>query len=254
MVLAASLVLVPVKAVSTDLADHWAAEVVTRWQDNNLIKGYPDGTFRPDNQVTRAEFVTMMNNALGFTEEGHANFTDVSTDDWFYKAVSIAAAKGYCSGYEDGSFHPNSTITRQEAAVMIARAMSLEGERSGLSKFTDAADIAGWAEDGIAGVLEAGCMSGYPDGSFAPGRSITRAEAVASLDRVMGELPEKDEEEEEEEEAGGEEQKPDDGGESQKPDDGGESQKPDDGGEDKPGDGGGHGGGIGGDNETEILP
>lgn len=186
MALAAALAFSPVQAfaASSDIAGHWAEDVITQWENAGMISGYEDGTFRPNNSVTRAEFVIMMNNALGLTEAGEVSFSDVQPGNWFYNAVAIAVAAGYCSGYEDGTFKPSATITRAEAAVMIANAAGLEQDATGAAGFTDS--IPAWAQGSVGAVVKAGFMSGYPDGTFAANQSITRAEAVSSLNRVIG--------------------------------------------------------------------
>ena len=186
MALAAALAFSPVQAfaASSDIAGHWAEDVITQWENAGMISGYEDGTFRPNNSVTRAEFVIMMNNALGLTETGEVSFSDVQPGNWFYNAVAIAVAAGYCSGYEDGTFKPSATITRAEAAVMIANAAGLEQDATGAAGFTDS--IPAWAQGSVGAVVNAGFMSGYPDGTFAANQSITRAEAVSSLNRVIG--------------------------------------------------------------------
>ncbi len=188
MALAAVLAISPmqVMAASNDLNGHWAEKVITEWQDKGLIKGYADGSFKPNNNVTRAEFVIMMNNALGFEDAEDISFGDVKPGDWYYNAVAKAVAAGYSKGYADGTFKPGATITRAEAAVMIANAAGLEADETGAEGFTDAYAIPSWAKGSIGAAVNAGFMSGYTDGSFGAAKSITRAEAVSSLNRVMG--------------------------------------------------------------------
>lgn len=93
---------VPAMAAPSDIAGHWAESVITQWQSKGLIQGYEDGTFKPGNTITRAEFVTLMNNAKGFWSEGSINFSDVKNGSWFYSAVARAVAAGYVKGYSDG--------------------------------------------------------------------------------------------------------------------------------------------------------
>ena len=172
-------------ASSGDLTGHWAEKVITQWQEKGLIKGYSDGVFKPNNKITLSEFVTIMNNALGFEDVAPLNFTDTVAGNWYYKAVAKAVAAGYVKGYQDGTFRPNNTITRAEASVMIATAMKLSNRGSVAEDFTAAADLPGWAKGSIGAIVEAQYMSGYPDGSFGAKKSITRAEAVSALNRVM---------------------------------------------------------------------
>ena len=177
---------VPAMAAPSDIAGHWAESVITQWQSKGLIQGYEDGTFKPGNTITRAEFVTLMNNAKGFWSEGGINFSDVKNGSWFYSAVARAVAAGYVKGYSDGSFKPNNTITRAEAAVMIANTAKLSANEAGAYRFTDIGSIPAWARGSVGAVVAAGYMTGYPDGSFDANASISRAEAVSSLNRMLG--------------------------------------------------------------------
>ena len=177
---------VPAMAAPSDIAGHWAESVITQWQNKGLIQGYEDGTFKPGNTITRAEFVTLMNNAKGFWSEGSINFSDVKNGSWFYSAVARAVAAGYVKGYSDGSFKPGNTITRAEAAVMIANAARLSANEAGAYRFTDVGSIPAWARGSVGAVVAAGYMTGYPDGSFDANASISRAEAVSSLNRMLG--------------------------------------------------------------------
>ena len=184
MALAAVLAFAPVTVFgATDTANHWANAEISDWESKGLIKGYEDGTFKADNSVSRAEFVTMMNNVLKNDAEGTVSFTDVKETDWFYQAVAAAVNAGYCNGYEDGTFKPSATISRAEAAVMIANAMGLEQDAAGAEGFSD--EIPVWAVGSVGAVVKAGYMSGYPDGTFGAAKSITRAEAVSFLNRVL---------------------------------------------------------------------
>lgn len=155
---------VPAMAAPSDIAGHWAESVITQWQSKGLIQGYEDGTFKPGNTITRAEFVTLMNNAKGFWSEGSINFSDVKNGSWFYSAVARAVAAGYVKGYSDGSFKPNNTITRAEAAVMIANAARLSANEAGAYRFTDIGSIPAWARGSVGAVVAVGYMTGYPDG------------------------------------------------------------------------------------------
>lgn len=177
---------VPAMAATNDLQGHWAEPTITEWQKKGLIQGYEDGSFKPNSSITRAEFIVLTNNAKGFTEEAKISFLDVKDGDWFYSAVAKAVAANYVKGYEDGTFHPNQTITRAEAAVILANITGLDANAAGADSFTDAAQIPAWAKGSIGAAAAAGYMSGYPDGSFGASAPITRAEAVSSLNRVLG--------------------------------------------------------------------
>ena len=131
-------------APAPDIDGHWAELQIEYMMSKDIVGGYPDGTFKPGNTITRAEFMKIVNHAGGFTAAGAKTFTDVSAADWYAPEVAKAAAAGYISGYPDGSMRPNANSSRQEAAMMIAKVSQLDGSAAAdLSKFSDAAEIAG---------------------------------------------------------------------------------------------------------------
>ena len=148
------------------------------------IKGYPDGTFKPQANVTRAEaaqmFATLLNGGTNFGTSGATKFSDAS-DDWYSKAVNYVVGKGLISGYPNGTFKPNDSITRAEFAQMISG--YIKNEKAGSSDFEDVKDH--WAKDAIDKLYGNKNVTGYPDGSFKPNAKITRAEAVTILNSVF---------------------------------------------------------------------
>ena len=150
----------------------------------SYIKGYPDGTFRPQANVTRAEaaqmFATLLNGGANFGTSSATRFSDAS-DQWFSKAVNYVVAKGLISGYPDGTFKPNESITRAEFAQMISG--YVKNEKKSTTDFQDVKDH--WAKDAIDKLYGNKNVSGYPDGSFKPNAKITRAEAVTILNSVF---------------------------------------------------------------------
>ncbi|TYO93257.1 S-layer homology domain-containing protein [Desulfallas thermosapovorans] len=169
----------------TDTRGHWAEGQINKWAEKGLAGGYSDGTFKPNNQVTRAEFVALVNRAFGIETKGFAaNFSDVNSSQWYYNDIAAASAAGYTGGYPDGTFKPQQSISRQEAASILVRLLELEPTTQGLEGFKDAGQIPQWSRSSIGAIAKAGLMAGYPDGTFQPGKSITRAEAVVALDRA----------------------------------------------------------------------
>lgn len=148
------------------------------------IKGYPDGTFKPQANVTRAEaaqmFATLLNGGTNFGTSGATKFSDAS-DDWYSKAVNYVVGKGLISGYPNGTFKPNESITRAEFAQMISG--YIKNEKAGSSDFQDVKDH--WAKEAIDKLYGNKNVTGYPDGSFKPNAKITRAEAVTILNSVF---------------------------------------------------------------------
>lgn len=170
---------------TVDFSGHWGEDTIQEWFDKDMLKGYEDGSFRPDAQITRAEFMTMVNNAFEFTEKADVNFRDVDSDDWFYSEVQKAVKAGYVIGYEDNTARPGIKITRQEAALIIARIKDLSNNTAGANKFNDVYDIASWAKGGVGAVADEKYMIGYEDNTFRPLRYISRAEALVTIDRAL---------------------------------------------------------------------
>ena len=198
-VLAASMAMsVTAFGAPTDIQGHWAQNTINKWVDKGDISGYPDGTFRPNNMITRAEFVVLVNNAMGYTKSGYAYFSDVPSHYWGKNAIQTGVAAGYISGDGNGIFRPNDPVTRQEAAAMISRILDLKQNESRAYRYTDSYAISNWAKGVVGAVSEAGIMAGYPDGSFGPNRVLTRAEAVLALDKTVNYKPGNKEEDKEE--------------------------------------------------------
>lgn len=168
---------------AVDYSGHWAEETIQEWFDNDELKGYEDGSFRPDAQITRAEFMTMVNNAFGYTGKANIGFSDVKSNDWFYPEVQKAVKAGYLLGYEDNTARPGNKISRQEAALIIARIKELSDYASGVNIFVDKYEIASWAKGGVGAVAKEKLMIGYEDSTFRPLRFISRAEALVTIDR-----------------------------------------------------------------------
>lgn len=151
--------------------------------DAGKAGGYADGTFRPNAPVTRAEFMAFTNRAFGFSAEKEISYSDVQADAWYAGVVRVAAAAGYISGYPDGTMKPGANITRQEAAAILTKVAYLTADAAAVSGFSDKASIPSWSAGFVGAVANTSLMVGYPDGSFQPGKNITRAEAVMALDK-----------------------------------------------------------------------
>jgi len=173
-------------SVFTDTQGHWAEKEINKWANNGLAGGYSNGDFQPNGKVTRAEFVTLVNRAFGIEKQSSVGtFSDINSEAWFFNDVCTAKAVGYVSGYQDGTFKPNKTITRQEVAGILTRLLNLEQNPTGVNNFKDWKQIPQWSRASIGAVVTNNLMGGFPDNTFKPLQSITRAEAVVSLDRAM---------------------------------------------------------------------
>ncbi|OBR67588.1 hypothetical protein A7K91_22145 [Paenibacillus oryzae] len=164
-----------------------AAEPIVTSYDN-YMNGYGDGRFAPDRAVTRAELAALLTKLspagqAGAAAGGDTDFGDVPQEHWAAEAIAKAAASSWMSGGPDGSFRPESPLTRAELAVVLARWLAAQGTEQP-AMFADAAEH--WAASAISIVSEQGWLTGYEDGSFRPDRQVTRAQAVAVLNRVLG--------------------------------------------------------------------
>ncbi|MBQ8526629.1 MAG: S-layer homology domain-containing protein [Clostridia bacterium] len=171
------------ESIFTDTKGHWAENEITALKNSGAISGFPDGSFRPDSTVTRAEFVKMLGNILDIPDGSGSQFADVTADDWYAGVVYGAYARNLVKGTSDTSFSPNAPITRQDAAVIISRAWDLAGEQA--VEFADSGDIADYAVEAVAKLAAAGIIGGYEDNTIRPGANLTRAETATILCRVI---------------------------------------------------------------------
>lgn len=170
----------------SDLGDYsWASRMICKLAADGIISGKTSTLYAPGDDVTRAEYASLLVRALKLsTNNTGKEFTDVAAGEWYCNAVQTASALGVVSGYEDGSFHPNAQITREEMAVMTLRAAEAAGRiiptLTSVS-FTDADQVSGYAQDAV-NILACGqLISGMGDGSFAPQATANRAQAAVII-------------------------------------------------------------------------
>ncbi|MDQ6421485.1 alpha/beta fold hydrolase [Paenibacillus sp. LHD-117] len=178
-----------------DLETHWAKADVDSLAAKGIVTGRTDSEFAPDAAISRAEFAALLARALGLkanmTADTDAAFADVPSGEWYSEDVVAAAEAGIVKGNGNGMFQPNKAITREEIAVLIARALKASGDKASESgsgqtaDFTDESRISGWASDAVKQMAQAGIIQGYPDGSFGPHRQATRAQSAVILNRML---------------------------------------------------------------------
>ncbi|QJD87384.1 S-layer homology domain-containing protein [Cohnella herbarum] len=169
----------------SDIEGHWAEADISEWYEAGLVKGYSDGSFRPDDGITRSEFAALVNRSFQLTEPAAISFKDVKESAWYYKEIAIASKAGYLNGYSDGTAKPIANISREEAAAIVSRLASLEKDEEEASQLADFTAFSGWSKGYIGAVAKAGFIKGYSDGSFKPKQSITRAETVFALKSAL---------------------------------------------------------------------
>lgn len=176
----------------SDISGHWAENDIRRAAALGIVKGYPDGTFRPDRAISRAEFVVMLVNALSAelpepSRDGRA-FADVRLfGRWSSAAIDRAYLARLVEGYPDGRFGPRREISQAEMAAVIARALRLapvDGEAS----FAGESPLPQWAQASVSSFLQEGIQIGRGSAPFAPGGTATRAETIVMLLGLMDRL------------------------------------------------------------------
>ncbi|WP_311079211.1 Ig-like domain repeat protein [Paenibacillus polymyxa] len=148
------------------------------------ITGYQDGTFRPDQSITRAETAAMMARIMKLeTKEDTTTYKDVPSKYWAKDSIIALTTQHLMNGYADGTFHPEQPITRAEMAQILASWKQLKGTQTAASPYTDIEKH--WAKNSIVALANAGWITGYNDNSFQPNKYITRVETVTILNTIL---------------------------------------------------------------------
>lgn len=169
----------------TDTTAHWANNVIEEMSNYKIINGYEDGTFKPDEPMTRAEFVAVINRILALQEESSKYIPDVNRTEWFYSEIRKAVKVGIIQGNADGYIFPNDEITREEAIVILTRAFKLKQSTRIPQGFSDLPDISEWAKKEMHSAITQEVLMGYEDNTIRPKASVTRAEALTLINRIL---------------------------------------------------------------------
>lgn len=167
----------------TDVKGHWAEASIRELIKQGAINGYSDNTFKPDNQITRAEFVTVIVKALKLKAQDGNSFEDTSTH-WAKSMISTATALGIVNGYTEQSFGPDDLITREQMAAIVIRAAQMEPINKNID-FSDRSTISDWAYSALATAIAQGLINGYDDNTVKPQANATRAEAIIVILRAL---------------------------------------------------------------------
>jgi len=170
-----------------DIEKHWAENEIQKMMALGFIEEN-QGKFRPEDAITRGEFIALMARVLGLeTNTKKTEFRDVSSADWFAPYIATAVQEGYIKGYGDGTFKPEKAITREEIAFVLSNIIDLQLSEVQaldiLKSFED--NISTWAKASVAKVVQSGLLKGFPDGSFKGDKKITRAESAVILLRLL---------------------------------------------------------------------
>jgi len=190
-----SVVWNPLKFV--DVENHWAKDAVNDMGSRMIVNGIGKGMYNPDQDITRAEFAAIIVRGLGLRlTQGDSIFTDINTTDWYLSAVQTAFEYGLINGFEDGTFRPNDKITREQAMLIVSKAMKWTGLKDSAANpsvadvihaFSDANTVSKWALPGVADSVSLGIVSGRTNKLLAPQANITRAEIATIVQRLLQE-------------------------------------------------------------------
>ena len=185
MALCLMLSLCPVFTVPAHADSETALDKLVNW---GVVHGYPDGSLRPERTLTRAEFVAMVNRAYGYNKTGTTPFADVSAGAWYADDVGIAYNARYFTGVSPRRAAPESSLSREQAMVLLARNMRLDPIAGEVTEFEDGRQFSDWSRGYARAAAQAGLITGFADGSFRPQNNITRGDMASMLQRALGTL------------------------------------------------------------------
>ena len=171
----------------TDIEGHKDSKYILEYAEKGLVDGYPDGTFRPDNNITRAEAVALLNKfSLYSISSASQNFTDVQAADWFYHAVDTAVSAGVVKGYDGNKFKPQNQITRFEAISIVSNFVRSEECNNVQLPYEDADAIPLWVNSAVRNLYASGVIKEYDGNKIDGNAAVTRSELIRMLAKVMG--------------------------------------------------------------------
>jgi hypothetical protein len=173
--------------VFSDITQHWAKLAIQQAVELGIVKGYPDGSFKPNGEVNRAEFAALLVRAMKqSTLNPELTFADKdSTPAWASASIRSAVDAGWIKGFEDRTFRPLQKVTRIEMIVMAVRALGLDIASPEKLTFADAKQIPAWANAYVAAAVKAGIVKGGGDNRFNPGAAASRAESIVLLMNML---------------------------------------------------------------------
>lgn len=178
------------KTTFSDIKEHWAKDYIETLASKKIVSGMGEGTFRPDMQLSRAQFLTMLAGCAGAdTAAAQASgFSDVNPSDWYYSYVNWGVANGIVNGMDETTFAPDANITREQMTIMLKNYTTFAQKTLGTdgnTTFTDSELISPWALEAVKAIAAGGIMSGRPEGNFDPQGLATRAEAATVIYQMI---------------------------------------------------------------------
>lgn len=167
-----------------DTKGHWAHDMIYKWGDFGIIKGYDDATFHPDAPIKRGDFSIIVDNLIGLKTTIYNFYTDLPNGAYYRDALLRCVAAGYISGTGQNSVSPESYTTREQAATILCRIFNIDTSYTGSTGFADDAQISGWAKPSVYVMRKLGYMNGNTSNQCLPQSPVTRAELITMLDNI----------------------------------------------------------------------
>ena len=176
--------LVPSAMAFSDTKGHWAEQAINRWENAGLIGGYEDGQFRPDQALTRGELAAMISTIFRLSQTAANRYPDLPSGEWYTPYMLRCVASGFLAGTDTGA-EPLSMVTREQAAVIFARAFMIPEESSSETGFFDQWEISEWARPFVRAMKNQKMIAGTGGNRFEPKQPLTRAQAVTILNAAI---------------------------------------------------------------------
>lgn len=168
--------------------DHWAEPYMRNLFSRGLMRGDLSGNMNPNKNITRAEFVSIINRAFGYKKQGNTPFKDIKGTEWYAEDIAIAYNQGYFSGNGKNQSDANGYLTREQAVSLLCRNIKLEEISGENFSFLDSRSIENWSRGYVNAATQKGYVSGYEDRTFKPKKYITRGEAAKIFSDAVGEI------------------------------------------------------------------
>lgn len=174
----------------TDISGYWAQQYISQLANRGVIGGFPNGTFKPETKITRAQFAAIAAQALKLPAGSGSNFTDVPGAHWAAAVIGAASNAGLIGGFPDGSFKPEESLTRAQALVILSKALkSPQSNPAALSRYSDAQAVPGWASESVTQAATANIIVSFPDEhQIRPNALTTRGEVAGLMYQTLSAL------------------------------------------------------------------
>lgn len=176
----------PIGVLASDYNNHWAKQSITTLIEADILKGDENQNVNPNDLLTKAEAITIINQVFNFTNNEGTNFSDVESYPWYADQFKIAKNEGYLKGDENGWVYPENILQREEVCAILAQILGLP-DSNFTTNFLDQEDISSWALKPISLLNENGIVKPYADNTFRPQKGLCRAEFFSIITPLLNE-------------------------------------------------------------------